>query len=256
MILVYKKIKEVRYSNSSWELKKIRPAEKPITTKWIYHNAELWLISLSSDGSNWLTIADKNLWATKVWDYWKYYQWWNNYWWDDVPTSKLNIQLNASAYWPWNYYSSSTYITWQISNWWDSSNNANLRWWVTWTNEAMRWPCMEWYHIPSMSEFSDLWWIVTALWLTATISTVNSYLKLPANWYLHNNWLQILGTWTEGRYFCATNINQRNAWGIYCSSNTVNRKYWLGKAQWLWIRPFKNESRPPYEWETWWTRLK
>ena len=29
----------------------------------IYQNTTLWLISLSSDGTNWVTIADKNLWA-------------------------------------------------------------------------------------------------------------------------------------------------------------------------------------------------
>jgi hypothetical protein len=40
-------------------------------------------------------------------------------------------QVNTTWYWPWNYYSSSTFIT-QSSrpfNWINPANN-NLRWWV------------------------------------------------------------------------------------------------------------------------------
>lgn len=104
---------------------------------WIYHNSSLWLISISSDGSNWITIMDKNLWATTVYNSgdtlseancWNYFQRWNNYgfpftWSVTVSTSTVD----ASTYWPWNYYSSSTFISYSWS--WDSSNNKNLRWW-------------------------------------------------------------------------------------------------------------------------------
>ena len=102
----------------------------------IYHSSTLWLISISSDGTNWITIADKNLWATAVYNNWdalseancgKYYQRWNNYWFPrtwSVTTS--STQVNAQNFWPWNYYSSSTFIT---QNAWDSSDNQNLRWW-------------------------------------------------------------------------------------------------------------------------------
>lgn len=104
---------------------------------WVYHNSSLGLISLSTDWTTRITIADKNLWATTVWNSGdtlseancgKYYQRWNNYWFPftwSVTTS--STQVNASTYWPWNYYSSSTYITY---NWaWDSTGNWNLRWW-------------------------------------------------------------------------------------------------------------------------------
>lgn len=120
---------------------------------WIYHNPTLWLISISSDWIDWITIADKNVWATTVyndWDTpseancWKYYQRWNNYWFPfswNVLTD--NTQVDASTYWPWNYYSSNTFIIWNDS--WDSSINKNLWWWETWvvqlhnviTNTAM-----------------------------------------------------------------------------------------------------------------------
>ena len=110
----------------------------------IFWSSNDGLISLSSDGTTWITIADKNLWATTVWNSWdtlsqnncwKYYQRWNNYWFPrtwSVTTS--STQVDASTYWPWNYYSSSTFITY---NWrWDTTDNWNLRWWVTWIVQA------------------------------------------------------------------------------------------------------------------------
>ena len=108
---------------------------------WFYHNSALWLISASSDWTNWITFADKNLWATNVYtswatlseaNCWKLYQWWNNYWftWWVNASSKSWNQVDASKKWPWNYYSSSTFIYRSTTPyWWDSSNNANLRWW-------------------------------------------------------------------------------------------------------------------------------
>ena len=105
---------------------------------WIFWDTVNWIISITNNWSTWCTIMDKNLWATTVynfWDFvseancWKYYQRWNNYWFPftwSVTTS--STQVNAWAYWPWNYYSSSTFIT--IGWSWDSSFNNNLRWWV------------------------------------------------------------------------------------------------------------------------------
>jgi hypothetical protein len=107
---------------------------------WIFRDTVNWLISITGDGSTWYTIQDKNLWATTVYSDWdtlseancgKYYQRWNNYWfaWTwSITTS--STQVNASTYWPWNYYNSSTFITW--NNDWSSVQNDNLRWWETW----------------------------------------------------------------------------------------------------------------------------
>ena len=106
----------------------------------IFWSSAGWLISLSSDWQTWITIQDKNLWATTVWNSWdtlsesncgKYYQWGNNYWFPrtwSVTTS--GTQVDASTYWPWHYYSSSTFITRSSSPYrWDSTDNWNLRWW-------------------------------------------------------------------------------------------------------------------------------
>ena len=114
-----------------------------IEVGWIFWSSTDWLISLSSNWQTWITIADKNLWATTVWSSWstlsesncgKYYQRWNNYgfprtW--GITTSSTRV--DASTYWPWNYYSSSTFITRSSSPYrWDSTDNWNLWWWVTW----------------------------------------------------------------------------------------------------------------------------
>lgn len=104
---------------------------------WIFYNSSLWLISIS-DGTNWVTMADKNLWASVVYNYpnaissdssWLFFQWWNNYMFPfNWATTTSSTRVDANAYWPWNYYNSSVFITWW---WWDTSINQNLRWWVS-----------------------------------------------------------------------------------------------------------------------------
>lgn len=106
---------------------------------WIYHNADLWLISFTADWTTRETCADKNLWATQVyneWDTlseancWCFYQAGNNYWFPyswSVTTSSTTV--DTTGYWPWNYYSSSTFIK---QAWWCNPVNYNLWWWEDW----------------------------------------------------------------------------------------------------------------------------
>lgn len=192
---------------------------------WIYHNSTLWLISLSSDGTNWITIADKNLWATTVYNNWdtlsesncgKYYQWGNNYgfpWTWSITTSSTTI--DASTYWPWNYYSSSTFIiSW--NSWWDNSWNANLRWDTTNTLEARRWPCSEWYHVPSSYELDKLILICTTLWAWELSGTNYSVTKMPFAWCRSE---------TDG------SVSYQNSRALYWSSTPSTTD--IGK--WIWI---------------------
>lgn len=184
-------------------------------TAGIYHNSALWLISLSSDWATWITIADKNLWATTAWNSWDtysesnigwYYQRGNNY---KFPYSwgatTSSTKVDASAYWPWDYYSSSTFITSTSSaSYWDSSNNQNLWWWVTqWTTE--KWAAKAVYlwetkvrptFVPktftiSRTEKQNMssWWTYSddAAWLTAWSTVFDEFF-----WYygcrLNENW--------------------------------------------------------------------
>jgi hypothetical protein len=232
---------------------KVRP--KPMSA-WIFHNATLWLISLSSDGSNWLTIADKNLWATTVYNSGdtlseancgKFYQWGNNYWFPFTwPTTTSSTQVNAQNYWPWNYYSSSTYIYGLMGNGWDSSNNSNLRWSTTDTYVARRWPCDFWYHIPSYTERNNLISVCTTIWAFSLSSTDYSVLKIPFSWYcdeadtsiLFRNsrtayWSSDISSSDSGRWVRFTNSNQ----GTFASNSN--------KSSGRNIRPFKNEAVQP-----------
>lgn len=167
-----------------------------IEAGWIFWSNTDWLISLSSDWQTWITISDKNLWATTVYNDWDtlseancgwYFQRWNNHmfpftW--SVTTSSTKV--DASTYWPWNYYDSSTFITVSSSPYrWDTTDNWNLRWWVTqWTSEKateikavylwetkVRPPKNYRVFTISWEEKSDMssWWtyLDDAAWLTA-----------------------------------------------------------------------------------------
>jgi hypothetical protein len=93
----------------------------------IYWNSTLWLISVSSDGTNWITIADKNIWAENVNDIWSYFQWGNNYWFPQSWFNTSNIQVDVSQYWLGNYYTSDIFIT--DNDIWSTSINDNLWGW-------------------------------------------------------------------------------------------------------------------------------
>lgn len=250
----------------------------PVTTPWIYHSASLWLISLSSDWSTWLTIADKNLWATQVFNKWDaytaancgyYYQWWNNYWFPRSWTvTTLRWQVNAGSYWPWNYYSSSTFRTWQSSYWqywWDSSWNANLWWAETNTNAAMRWPCPEWFHIcyvwmellrviHNLGIGGNITDNTTTGQISAPIPDLQELIKLPYAWRRDDEDWTTNSQGTRGEYRQAKANNtthyrleyKDNQCGVFAPSDQYNSCFWFS------IRPFKDTPVQP---DTWWTVL-
>lgn len=134
--------------NSNWTV-----ITGTLWSAWIFRNQVAWLISITSDWSTGYTIMDKNLWATTVYNYWDtlsqancwyFFQRWNNYWFPRTwPTTTSSTAIDTEWYWPWNYYSSSTFIT--ISWDWSNPSNNDLRWWVTgitkWPNvkEVYKW---------------------------------------------------------------------------------------------------------------------
>lgn len=229
---------------------------QPITTAWVYHNEELWLISLSSDWTNWLTIADKNLWATSTDvssenSYWNYYQRWNCYWfkkWATITTSSTKV--NASSYWPSNYYSDSTFRIVQV---WDTSNNSNL-WWGTWTVLERKWPCDVWFHIPTRTEITGLMNIMSSLWLSlSTWASLNTYLFAPYNWYMGTSNTNVWWIWSYWYWYISEANGTDNAYSVELRPASLNYSTYSDKKwYWLTIRPFKNEAVQPREW---WTKL-
>lgn len=171
---------------------------------WIFYSSTLWLISLSLDWINRTTIADKNLWATTVWNSGdtlseancgKYYQWWNNYefartWtYSNISTS----QVDASTYWPWNYYSSDTFIK---TYWnWDSSSNRNLWWWVTWV-----------IHITNAITNT---WVTSVNWQTWDVTISGWGIQLDPNSPIN---IQYIWAWTEQQYQALQNKSNNTAY--------------------------------------------
>ena len=83
----------------------VRPNDAtPINRAWIYRSPELVLITVSSDGTNWITFKDKNVWATKVYMWMStryddacngtYYEWWE--W--NTPTTWTHVITDSDAY--------------------------------------------------------------------------------------------------------------------------------------------------------------
>jgi len=173
------------------------------------------------------TLMDRNLWATKAWtwvdSYGAFFQWWNNYhfsntWaFENVSTSRVNAQ----GYWPDNYYNSSTFISGNAD--WSSKTNNNLWWNTTDTPEARRWPCPQWYHVPSASEWLDIhnsWSWVTyenengCVWGSNCAIKIKNDLLLPSAWRIKENWQY--GFPTAGSYWTSTPVNGKsNAYGFY-----------------------------------------
>jgi len=167
-----------------------------------------------TDWNETYTIMDRNLWATSTGvdssdSYWYYFQWWNNYWFSSDPNASITTsseQVDASGYGPWNYYSSSIFLT---SSPWDSSNNNNLRWWEDGTYEAMQWPCPEWYHVPSSGEWLGL---STMLWYNGTSTSYAS--KKAANSLRNELYLPFAGF----RSYSSFGVNYQGTFARYWSS--------------------------------------
>ena len=242
---------------------------------WIYRNPTAWLISISDDWENWITIADKNLWATQVYNNGdtenqnncgNLYQRGNNYWFpiDDSQRTVSWTKVDTTWYWPGNYYSSSTFIA-QWNDWSDPSN-SNLRWDDTNTFAARQWPCPSWRHVPSWDwdqernphPFSTtvLMVMMENLWLTEyrdyytviTTAAQKNFLLIPNGYY----WI-----WTEyywQYYWVSQNLDSPRFWTStqYASIDT-NWVPWTLKMWMSWyekyrayhIRPFKNVPVEP-----------
>ena len=132
----------------------------------------------------WTGCEDPNWWSACAWwddTYWYHFQRGNNYGFDPLDTSiKENAKSVSSDWVVWSdiydnsWYYGTTFIKWDSSHWYDywgdstssSSNHENLRWWGgdyndtnNWfgkNNENRRWPCPEWFHVPSYGELQKL----------------------------------------------------------------------------------------------------
>jgi uncharacterized protein (TIGR02145 family) len=204
---------------------------------------------------------DRNLWAAisdldSTDAYWLYYQWWNNYWFRNVWTIEnvSDEQVDVSAYWPWNYYVSDTFII-QGSAWWDNPSNYNLWWWIwdslnmrwSWDDGDRQWPCPSGYHVPSIYEWNRLYSLAEE-WKKTEKSTavcdgfsskehcVASKLKLPkaGNIKWDSGSFEAWGSDIFGRYWSSSRYDDNYAyrykvdvdWSIYQWRHDSNYYYY------------------------------
>ena len=144
-------VKPTYYDKELWE--------ELLTINWqtyswkIYRNREKWLITFDiKDGSIYdlsFTIADKNVWATEVWNNWdvltpqncwNVFQWGNSYWFpsainENAVFNTSSTQVDTSDYWwmsdiyhnySWKSYFWDTFITWND----DRSSTDNVYLWA------------------------------------------------------------------------------------------------------------------------------
>lgn len=229
-----------------------------IKQPWIYHNPTLWLITILQDENNLITLCDRNEWASWINQQWCVYQRWNNYWFPatwSIPAT--TSQINASWYWPWNYFCRNCFIydgSWTNRDW-SSVRNDNLRWWVTNTNEARRWPLAEWFHIPSPQNYRDMINIFCwAVWRSLTCDdTKNLLFFMNTCWRAYNNTSVYSGcasnTWTSSIAIYDAYISASEYYNCApTATNYLNRRWTLYQ-----IRAFKNTPVIPTV--DWWSKL-
>ncbi len=158
----------------------------PIEAPW----AEWYGWLKFDDGSGHvIMLLDRNLWASSTWagtkstsdSYWYTYQRGNNHWFmdsEDINDLYSNTKLTRNNNFNNSNFSNNKFITSNVSYGYDyrsdssysSVNHPNLRWgWndneenLWWLKDMTeqniknrRWPCPEWYHVPSIWEWNAL----------------------------------------------------------------------------------------------------
>lgn len=197
--------------------------EGTLWSAWVFWNQTDWIISITTDWTTGCTIADKHLWATTVYsswatlsgaNCWKLFQWGNNYWfsYDHNNVVDSTTQVNVDNYWPWNYYSSSTFTApiywWNRFYDWALNANDNLRWWVTWV-------------IP--------WW-------TALVEK-EVYPGLPSEYqkveYIQSSGTQYIDTWISANQYLSFEIDFTALWSTQdtnlfgARTGSTSNRFWL-----------------------------
>jgi len=179
----------------------------------------------------WYIIAACNVWTDTAWttsaSYGYYFQWWNNWWTPSWTLPLTTSTVDASSYWPWNYYNSTTFIWWAslpaTYDWTDPQNN-NLWWDVTNTDESRQWPCQTWYHIPSETEWV---WIISSGGWNLDWSKMRAALKLPLAWNRNRETWTMRLQWTTWHYWASSAdwVYWDNFYFTTSSINYPNKSY-------------------------------
>lgn len=194
----------------------------------------------------WYEISSCNIWTTISWtwasSYWYLFQWWRNKSFLNSDTSQQSTiidwtewlnSLTDEFWFVWNtsfvnpYPWSSTDIT---NNWWHISN----------TYISRKWPCAEWYHVPSNKEW--VWLMTAGWWYVWSWNNVMNELKLPKAWF--RSWFN----WSFGfagsswQYWSSTvkDTTTLNAYILRFNTASVKKSWSDFYSWWSSIRCFKD----------------
>lgn len=197
----------------------------------VWYNATLWLISIKN-WSEWITMQDKNVWATVVYNNGdtvsnsnagSFFQFWNYYWFPYSGTLSTYTSLqNTTGYWWQNPYSDNHFVKINSNNWFSNTNN-DIWGWVTWViapseiQEIYEWdtkvrpyspPYTPWantlYYFPFSEDALDKWsnwYSLSSSWTQETIGrrfntvvALNKQAK-PTQWTA-SVWMNMSSRWS------------------------------------------------------------
>ncbi len=228
-----------------------------IFAKWLeFWDLDVYILSNDTNTNKYhYTLMDRNMGAGSQNAIWYYYQWWNNFWftpwWGKTESGK---RWTSGYSWNHPYVNSIFYLNGNNDDGnWINPKNPDLWWWNESDVTHRQWPCPDWYHVPTITDwdwaiskwknnytraYSDfykdfliVWAAYLARW-TADRATGNEYSKVRyASSSLNNNWLnkknvKIFGS--DGVDFVPqSNVEERtaNAMPVRCFKNTVNSSW-------------------------------
>lgn len=104
----------------------------------------------------WYIVSSCNVWSSMAWtwpsNYWEIFQWWEDITWTDASVENCFWNRDTQSC-DWSAVGLSTWVADNISWWVDR--------WYDWSQTDNRWPCANWYHVPSKTDWE---WVDTLLW--------------------------------------------------------------------------------------------
>ena len=140
------------------------------------------------------------------------------------------------------------YTAWEGISIWNISYNAR------------RWPCPEWFHVPSQNEWIWVYNIMAMIWEIDS-SLWSMILHMPLAWYREYLDGGVNLQWSSGYYWSSAPESSNTSFMLFLNPPyAANTSAYTSRADWCSIRPFKDTFVPPTtadwqyiikEWDTW-----
>lgn len=175
------------------------------------------------------------------------YDWYATTIWNKANTSDVLTKTNTTSFTPtWDYQpATKKYVddhAWAGYNAWEWISIGDV------SMNARKWPCPEWWHVPSTSEWSFIetvlfnLWVVVREYSSGWRSNAIRYLHIPMAWFRINTWIANDGVSVELQasdwYVCFWDISDESDPDITVSNRIACSRGW-------WIRPFKDTYEAP-----------